>query len=460
MLNHFKKLFPSLLNSLKRLKDNPQLWYTIGVAVLILLSFVFLADRFVTIAQDAQNRLVNVRLGALQDSFVEFAPDYLENEQGLLKLNKLISKINVSNNTVRRFDVYKFDQARQPILIASLDRNKEPVPIDDTLKFKIKLAETDFSTSFTTEEFINGERLYSTVRIIANQYDEPEGVVVTEQYLSEADAKINNSINNSLLIFIVIVILIMFLFFRHSRIIDYSSLYKRLQEVDSLKDDFISMASHELRTPLTIIRGYAEEVKEKVGSGDPPEISQSLERIDLSAKQLDELVTDMLDVSRIEQGRMKLNLEKILPLNLIKEIVDSYKIVAQEKGLELSFENNGVEAINIKVDPARLKQVVVNMVGNAIKYTIKGSIAVKLSKVDKNFEIRVSDTGMGISSDEQKNLFQKFYRIQNSEVQAIRGTGLGLWITKQMVELMGGVISVESIKGVGTHFIVRFPIEK
>jgi len=418
-----------------------------------------LADRFVTIAQDAQNRLVNVRLGALQDSFVEFAPDYLENEQGLLKLNKLISKINVSNNTVRRFDVYKFDQARQPILIASLDRNKEPVPIDDTLKFKIKLAETDFSTSFTTEEFINGERLYSTVRIIANQYDEPEGVVVTEQYLSEADAKINNSINNSLLIFIVIVILIMFLFFRHSRIIDYSSLYKRLQEVDSLKDDFISMASHELRTPLTIIRGYTEEVKEKVGSGDP-EVNQSLERIDLSAKQLDELVTDMLDVSRIEQGRMKLNLEKILPLNLIKEIVDSYKIVAQEKGLELSFENNGAEAINIKVDPARLKQVVVNMVGNAIKYTIKGSITVKLSKVGKSFEIRVSDTGMGISSDEQKNLFQKFYRIQNSEVQAIRGTGLGLWITKQMVELMGGVISVESIKGVGTHFIVRFPIEK
>lgn len=459
MLNPFKKLFPSLLNSVKRLKDNPQLWYTIGVAVLILLSFGFLADRFVTIAQDAQNRLVNVRLGALQDSFVEFAPDYLENEQGILKLNKLISKINVSNNTVRRFDVYRFDQARQPVLIASLDRNKEPVPIDDTLKFKIKLAETDFSTSFTTEEFINGERLYSTVRIIANQYDEPEGVVVTEQYLSEADAKINNSINNSLLIFIVIVILIMFLFFRHSRIIDYSSLYKKLQEVDSLKDDFISMASHELRTPLTIIRGYTEEVKEKVGSGDS-EINQSLERIDLSAKQLDELVTDMLDVSRIEQGRMKLNLEKILPLNLIKEIVDSYKIVAQEKGLELSFENNGAEAINIKVDPARLKQIVVNMVGNAIKYTIKGSIAVKLSKVDKNFEIRVSDTGMGISSDEQKNLFQKFYRIQNSEVQAIRGTGLGLWITKQMVELMGGVISVESIKGVGTHFIVRFPIEK
>ena len=459
MLNHFKKLFPSLLNSLKRLKDNPQLWYTIGVAVLILLSFVFLADRFVTIAQDAQNRLVNVRLGALQDSFVEFAPDYLENEQGILKLNKLISKINVSNNTVRRFDVYKFDQARQPVLIASLDRNKEPVPISEALKFKIKLAETDFSTSFTTEEFVNGERLYSTVRIIANQYDEPEGVVVTEQYLSEADAKINNSINNSLLIFIVIVILIMFLFFRHSRIIDYSSLYKRLQEVDSLKDDFISMASHELRTPLTIIRGYTEEVKEKVGSGDQ-EVNQSLERIDLSAKQLDELVTDMLDVSRIEQGRMKLNLEKILPLNLIKEIVDSYKIVAQEKGLELSFENNGSEAINIKVDPSRLKQVVVNMVGNAIKYTIKGSIAVKLSKVGKSFEIRVSDTGMGISSDEQKNLFQKFYRIQNSEVQAIRGTGLGLWITKQMVELMGGVISVESIKGVGTHFIVRFPIEK
>jgi len=459
MINRFKQFFPSIIASLKRLKENPQLWYTIIVAFLILLSFVFLADRFLTIAQDAQNRLVNVRLGALQDSFVEFAPDYLETEQGITNLNKLISKITLSNNTVRRFDVYKFNNLRQPVLVASLDRNKEAVPINDALNFKIKLAETDLSTSFTTEEFVNGERLYSTVRIIADKYNEPAGVVITEQYLSEADAKITNSINNSILIFIVIVTLIMFLFFRHSRIIDYSSLYKKLQEVDGLKDDFISMASHELRTPLTIIRGYTEEVKDKVGSGDA-EINQSLERIDLSAKQLDELVTDMLDVSRIEQGRMKLNLESLAPFTLIKEIVDSYKIVAQEKGLELSFENVGAEAINIKVDPARLKQVVVNMVGNAIKYTIKGSVVVKLSQSDKNFEIRVSDTGMGISSDEQKNLFQKFYRIQNSEVQAIRGTGLGLWITKQMVELMKGTISVESIKGVGTHFIVHFPIEK
>ena len=131
--------------------------------------------------------------------------------------------------------------------------------------------------------------------------------------------------------------------------------------------------------------------------------------------------------------------------------------VAEDKGLKLEYVNEIENDITILADADKFRQVIVNLVGNAIKYTKEGDVNVRTSIVKGNFVLRVSDSGIGMSAEEQKGLFKKFHRIKNEETQEIRGTGLGLWITKRIIELMGGKVSVESIKGVGTHFIVTFP---
>jgi two-component system phosphate regulon sensor histidine kinase PhoR len=153
---------------------------------------------------------------------------------------------------------------------------------------------------------------------------------------------------------------------------------------------------------------------------------------------------------------MKFEMENLNPNDIAQAVFETFNIQAKEKGLELKFEK-GADAL-VVADKNRLRQVVINLLGNSIKYTQAGSVAL-ITRLEKgHFEIRISDTGIGISAEDQKNLFSKFYRVKSKETQAIIGTGLGLWITKQIVEEMKGTISVESIRGKGSEFIVRLPI--
>lgn len=449
----FKDKFPSLSQGFLKLKNNPQLWYTILVAFGIVFAFIFITDRFVTIAQDAQDRLVNIRLGSMQDSFVKFAPDYINTERGRENLNKQIQKIVAENQSIRDFKIVSFEETNEPIIIASLNRNNiGEIDVDNNILYG--LVRNDSTTSYTLESIRTGERTFTTARSIVDTFNQPIGAVITEQSLSEADLKINQDINNAVVILIVIVVLIMLMFFRHTRIIDYATLYKKLQEVDQLKDDFISMASHELRSPLALIRGYTEMATE---AKDLKSAQESHVKIDMAAKELDHLVSDMLDVSRIEQGRMKINMEKLNPVPLIDEYVKSFSILAKAKGLSLKLENNLPKNTLLNLDKDRFRQVMTNLLSNAVKYSEKGQIIVKLNQMHDFVSIRVSDTGIGMSQDQQANLFKKFYRVHTEKTSKIVGTGLGLWITKQIIENMNGRIHVESIQDVGTHFVVDFP---
>ena len=448
-----KNQLPSLKRGLNKLRQNQQLWFTIFIAVLILMAFIFIANQFIDIAKDAQDRLVNERLGAMQDSLVEFAPDYLRSDTDILQ--DRIKRIAFQNETVKDFKVVEI-QGGDYVVAASI-KNDEIGQVDEVNGDVYKLSNLHPDRSTTIPVVENGERVFITVRPIVDVYQNQIGAVLTKQSLSEADILISNSIQNSVAIFIVIVILIMLLFFRHSRIVDYASLYKKLEEVDHLKDDFISMASHELRTPLTIIRGYAEgllDIKRM-----PAAAKEDIDKIDIAARQLDSLVNDMLDVSRIEQERMKVEMawtESKTIKDIVAEVVSGLEPSAQAKELKLNLVHTLKEGTTVNLDVAKFRQVIVNIVGNAVKYTQKGEVNVRVSETGPNIEIRISDTGIGMSNEEAAGLFKKFYRVKNEETATVRGTGLGLWITKQIVELMGGKITVESIKGVGTHFIVLF----
>ena len=158
---------------------------------------------------------------------------------------------------------------------------------------------------------------------------------------------------------------------------------------------------------------------------------------------------------------MSFEMEKLNPSAITEQIVESLVLPAKEKGLSISFDKSKVEEIQyINIDANRLKQILVNIIGNAVKYTLEGEVKVSQYTEKNRLYIRVSDTGIGMSEEERVKLFEKFYRIRTKETENIRGTGLGLWITAQMIKQMNGNVSIESIKGVGSHFIVSFPLVK
>lgn len=439
---------PSLKSTVNRIKKYPQLFWTIFVAIIITIGFIIVAQLFISIAEDAQERLINVRIGSIQDSLSEFV---ILKEESRSKIDGAIINLMIQNPTILNFTFYTKENDQFKVF-ASSDKTKLDTLIQN-IPLAGHLALTDTQNSYTFEIQNPEERLYQTFRALT-QEGTVIGLIETTQTLSQADLVIEENIRTGIIVFVFILILVMFLFFRHSRIIDYTTLYEELKKIDQLKDDFISMASHELKTPLTAIRGYSEYITEA------PDISEEYKeysrRIDVSSKQLAHLVEDMLDVSRIEQERMEFDMKKILIPVFVKNILPDFETLAKEKGLRLIVEQEGLKYSHIMGDQTRLRQVFVNLVGNAIKYTKQGEVKIKLSNIRDVFEIRISDTGLGMSAEDCKHLFEKFYRIHTDGTKDIKGTGLGLWITKSLIEKMGGTISVESIENVGTHMIVRF----
>ena len=267
--------------------------------------------------------------------------------------------------------------------------------------------------------------------------------------------------NNSIYILIAIILIVILFLSITVKLWDYVLLYKKIKEVDQMKDEFISIASHELRTPLGAIKGYVSLVIDGTfGEIKNKEIKQSLDKVMISTKRLNGLVNDLLDTSRIEQGRLEVAVKETNISPIINDVIDQLKISADEKNLILQYENANDKFPTIFADEERLKQVLVNLLGNSIKYTEKGKITVSTYVENNKLAIKIADTGIGMSAEEQKHLFEKFHRVQNNKTLHITGTGLGLWITKQIVELMNGKIYLESMQDVGTQVTIELNLVK
>ncbi|MEX1027137.1 MAG: HAMP domain-containing sensor histidine kinase [Candidatus Paceibacterota bacterium] len=446
----FSYLYDGFRRGLQRIYQNPQLSFTLFIGAVIAAAFLLVTYWFFGIAQDAQERLVDVRGSEMLDGFVQFADEKLSDPDDL---EAALQNIKRNNETIEEFQVVQFRNG-EPVVVAALDSSRRGRVSEDASEFLLNLARSRPTDSIRSEEARRGERYFQTVRAIVNEHNEAVAFAVMHHRLSEADQQANTSMRNGVILLTSVLILVMALFLRHSRIIDYAQLYAKLKELDQMKDDFISMASHELRTPLTHIRGYVDMARD---TELPGEARETLEHIDGQAMQLDRLVADMLDVKRLEQGRMSFEYKEMKPDTVVEEVAEESRRSAQDKGLELRC--NIKDTARLSIDPQRLKQVLVNLVGNAVKYTDQGMIMVKQEKKGDRLEIRVHDTGQGMSAEEQAQLFQKFSRVGSKDQQKnIKGTGLGLWITKRIVEQMGGTISVQSIEGVGSDFVVQFPI--
>lgn len=445
----FNSIKDGFFKGIRQIKENPQLAYTILTAVIIFFAFLFVSNNFLLIAKDAQDRLVNVRIGAMHDVLVKFIPEKIERPDDLSEKMEDIAK---NNETILDFRIVSIEDGQKKI-ISSINR-EEIGTLDRNNDFLYNLAIVKPDYSLTVEDFVDNERVFTTIRAITNKDNDVVGAIYTSQSLSQADKNIGRGIINGIITLIVILVVIMALFFRFAKVIDYTVLYRRLKEIDKMKDDFISMATHELRTPLTIVRGYVEFLKSSKNINE--EDNKIIDNIDLHSKRLSLLIDDILLVPKIEQGKMDLVMEKFNPEKEIVETTESFSFIAKEKGLTITSCIQG--SSTIVADKVKFRQVLVNIIGNSIKYTKKGKIEIKTSVDKDRLIIRISDTGIGMSAEEQKGLFQKFYRIRTKDTEDITGTGLGLWITLKLLEAMGGKLSVESIKGVGTHMILSFPV--
>ncbi len=297
-------------------------------------------------------------------------------------------------------------------------------------------------------------RFWRVTRLLEDVSGTKAGLVTMTFSLRDSDALIESTVNRSYLVLLITVIVVLLLVSNQARLFGYVLTLNKLKEVDEMKDNLVSMASHELRSPLTAIKGYLELLKDKKLMLDE-EAEKYFSNISHSVDRLNTLVKDMLEVSRLEGNRVPLNLTAFDPRELIVQSVEELRSQAIEKKLELTVLD--IEAVTVHADEDRTREILVNLIGNAIKYTPTGSVTITGKSKDKEYLITVADTGFGISAEDQKRLFQKFSRIQNAQTQTITGTGLGLWITNELAIKMGGAITVESIEGVGSHFTLHLP---
>ncbi len=235
----------------------------------------------------------------------------------------------------------------------------------------------------------------------------------------------------------------------------------RLQELDNLKSSFLANMSHELRTPLNSILGFTDVILEGLDGPLTDRMENDLKIVQKNGKHLLELINDVLDMAKIEAGRMTLSIEPFILDDLLEEVLEMAGGLAHEKAIEVRLDLDPANRLQIEADRVRLRQIMFNLVSNAIKYTDEGSVTVRVATEGENCRIAVVDTGLGIPKEKHLSIFEAFSQVDNSTTRKVGGTGLDLPITRHLVELHGGRLWVESdgTPGSGTTFMTELPIE-
>ncbi|MBR3638506.1 MAG: response regulator [Lachnospiraceae bacterium] len=231
----------------------------------------------------------------------------------------------------------------------------------------------------------------------------------------------------------------------------------------SARNDFLANMSHDIRTPMNAIVGYTNIAKSRID--DPAEVTNALEKIGSSSHYLLSLINDILDISKIESGKMQVNLGPCDLESVFRHIEDITALQARNKALIITYRHGSVRHVKVNADELRIEQILVNIVSNAIKYTPSGKTVDLIAEEEPvagnkyRYRFIVRDTGIGISEDYLPHIFESFTREEKTTVNRVQGTGLGLAITAKVVELMGGTISVKSTLGEGSEFTVELELE-
>jgi len=404
----------------------------------------YVSEAYMSQATDRKAIAISVPIYSKDDTFAGLWV-------GLINLDSLeqqISNLDFSNN--RRIMIA--DHHGNTIIdTGNPDNNKSIQRIDLE---SIGSALDGKSGSIT--ETINGTKMFSVYQY-AKIGPHDWAVVLTQPY-DDAFTAISTS-NEFAYVIIVIIIVIMIAsgFFTYRLDRSNQILNTKLYNIDVQKEEFSAMITHELKTPLVPIIGYCKMLKTELLGKINQEQRTAIETIDENAKNLERIISDILDVRKLELDRMRFHMENIPLDEFFDGIQSSYQQVLKENGKEFIIDIP-IRGMYLKSDKARLRQVFDNLISNAIKFTSsKGAkITVGYHKTTDKIILYVRDNGMGIPLEVQPDLFKKFYQIDTSERRKIGGTGLGLAICKGMIEKMGGKIHLDSDGKTGSTFTMEF----
>jgi signal transduction histidine kinase len=235
----------------------------------------------------------------------------------------------------------------------------------------------------------------------------------------------------------------------------------QLRELDRLKSSFLANMSHELRTPLNSILGFTDVMLEELDGPLTPNMDNDLKLIQKNGKHLLHLINDVLDMAKIESGKMNLIIEKFNLNETIEDVMSLTSSQAHEKSVSLSMDVASDQNVFIRADHTRLRQVLINLVNNGIKFTEKGGVSVRVTHQGNDVLIAVKDTGLGIPTDHLDSVFQEFTQVDSTTTRKAGGTGLGLPISRRLIEMHGGKLWAESSgqSGEGSTFNILLPVE-
>ena len=229
---------------------------------------------------------------------------------------------------------------------------------------------------------------------------------------------------------------------------------RQLKEANRLKTEFLARMSHDLRTPMNAIVGYARILLRKLHNHIEPRQYQNLENIQTSAHHLLDLINDILDLSKVEAGRVEVHPETVALPRLVSECMAAVAPLVKN---DVTITADVASVAELYTDPDRLKRALTNLLSNAVQYTDQGHISVEARRIDGHVEIAVTDTGVGICAAELPHIFDVFRQVARKGQSALEGTGLGLAIVKRSVELLGGKVNAQSTEGKGTTFTLVLP---
>jgi PAS domain S-box-containing protein len=240
------------------------------------------------------------------------------------------------------------------------------------------------------------------------------------------------------------------------------------REVERLRNEFVSTASHELRTPITATEGYLSIVTDSGMVKIDDKGKEFIAKAKNTLMSMSKLIQNLLAVTKIEEGKLETNVTNFSIHDLTKEVTDVFGTKAKEKGIGLTLiesKNLNVKgkkvigrSLNVRADMEMIREVLNNLIENAIKFTEKGGVTISIDYDEEFATVNVEDSGMGMPTDAQKHLFEKFYRVDNSATREVGGTGLGLYITRSIIETFGGRIWVDSAQGKGSKFHFTVPL--
>ena len=234
---------------------------------------------------------------------------------------------------------------------------------------------------------------------------------------------------------------------------------EQVQEASESKGFYLTLMSHEFRTPLNTIIGFTESLLMGIDGPLNTEQIASLQRVKGSAANLLSLVNDILDMAKLESADLQILPSTVDLIELAESCLHDVELLAKRKSLALIYQTN-VPSLEISVHPLWMSQAIINLLSNAIKFTEKGSVILTINLHENSVEIKVADTGIGLSPEEIEKIFKPFLQGNHVDIQKKEGTGLGLAICQKVVDLHHGTITVESEKGVGSVFTIRLPLMK